>query len=183
MRNPTAAAAAQGPHLHTVYPHGSTDTLPFVTMGSGSLAAMSVFEADYAEGLDEEAAKQLVARAIKAGIFNDLGSGSNVDLCVITKDGTQYLRNWEKPNERTYRRQQGYPFPPGSTPLYHFKTPNATITSLPLNQARARQPAAMRRGGLSVCCELSAARRRWQVVDIVAGAPDAPVAMEVEASA
>ena len=25
--------------------------------------------------------------AIKAGIFNDLGSGSNVDLCVITKEG------------------------------------------------------------------------------------------------
>ena len=35
--------------MHTVYPHGSTDTLPFVTMGSGSLAAMSVFEADYKE--------------------------------------------------------------------------------------------------------------------------------------
>ena len=35
---------ATGPHLYTVYPHGSTDKLPYVTMGSGSLAAMSVFE-------------------------------------------------------------------------------------------------------------------------------------------
>jgi len=26
-----------------------------------------------------------VADAIRAGIFNDLGSGSNVDVCVITK--------------------------------------------------------------------------------------------------
>jgi len=34
-----------------VYPHGSTDTLPFATMGSGSLAAMSVFESKYKEGL------------------------------------------------------------------------------------------------------------------------------------
>jgi 20S proteasome subunit beta 2 len=34
-----------------VYPHGSTDTLPFATMGSGSLAAMSVFESQYREGL------------------------------------------------------------------------------------------------------------------------------------
>ena len=33
-----------GPHLHTIYPHGSTNELPYVTMGSGSLAAMSVFE-------------------------------------------------------------------------------------------------------------------------------------------
>lgn len=33
-----------GPHLFTVAPHGSTDKLPYVTMGSGSLAAMAVFE-------------------------------------------------------------------------------------------------------------------------------------------
>lgn len=33
-----------GPQLFTVHPHGSTDKLPYVTMGSGSLAAMSVFE-------------------------------------------------------------------------------------------------------------------------------------------
>ncbi|KAJ0077424.1 hypothetical protein Patl1_35848 [Pistacia atlantica] len=40
-----------GPHLHTIYPHGSTDTLPFATMGSGSLAAMAMFESKYKEGL------------------------------------------------------------------------------------------------------------------------------------
>lgn len=34
----------KGPHLHCIYPHGSTDKLPYCTMGSGSLAAMSVFE-------------------------------------------------------------------------------------------------------------------------------------------
>merc|ERR1712035_214056 len=26
-----------GPHLYSIYPHGSTDKLPYVTMGSGSL--------------------------------------------------------------------------------------------------------------------------------------------------
>jgi hypothetical protein len=36
-----------GPHLYTIYPHGSTDQLPYVTMGSGSLAAMAIFEAGY----------------------------------------------------------------------------------------------------------------------------------------
>lgn len=35
---------ATGPQLFTIAPHGSTDKLPYVTMGSGSLAAMSVFE-------------------------------------------------------------------------------------------------------------------------------------------
>lgn len=34
-----------------VYPHGSKDTHPFATMGSGSLAAMSVFESRYKENL------------------------------------------------------------------------------------------------------------------------------------
>ena len=37
----------------------------------------------------------LVAKAIRAGIFNDLGSGSNVDVCIIRKDGVDYRRNME----------------------------------------------------------------------------------------
>jgi len=35
---------------------------------------------------------QLVTDAISAGVFNDLGSGSNVDLCVITADKVDYIR-------------------------------------------------------------------------------------------
>lgn len=33
--------------------------------------------------------------AIAAGIFNDLGSGSNVDICVIKKDCVDYCRPYE----------------------------------------------------------------------------------------
>ena len=33
--------------------------------------------------MEEEDAKQLVREAIRAGIFNDMGSGSYVDLVVI----------------------------------------------------------------------------------------------------
>jgi 20S proteasome subunit beta 2 len=122
-----------GAHLHTVYPHGSTDTLPFVTMGSGSLAAMAVFEADYREELGREEACALVARAIKAGIFNDLGSGSNVDLCVITADGKEYLRNWETPNARTYTRDKGFTFPRGTTQLSHRVAPIAAAATPAVN--------------------------------------------------
>ena len=42
----------------------------------------------------------LVARAIRSGIFNDLGSGSNVDVALITKSGTEMLRNYETPVSR-----------------------------------------------------------------------------------
>nr|GEX26064.1 proteasome subunit beta type-7-B-like [Tanacetum cinerariifolium] len=72
-----------GPHLDTIYPHGSTDTLPYATMGSGSLAAMAIFESEYREGLTVKEGINLVTKAICSGIFNDLGSGSNVDVCVI----------------------------------------------------------------------------------------------------
>jgi len=78
-----------GAHLYQIYPHGSTDKLPFITMGSGSLAAMSVFENGYKEDLTEDEAVKLVDAAIQAGIKNDLGSGSNVDINIIRKDSKE----------------------------------------------------------------------------------------------
>lgn len=95
----------RGPQLFSIYPHGSSDSLPYATMGSGSLAAMAVLESEYHEGLEEDAAKDLVSRAIRAGIFNDLGSGSNVDLCVITKDEARWLRNYHINNSRSREQE------------------------------------------------------------------------------
>nr|CDI56004.1 probable 20S proteasome beta2 subunit [Melanopsichium pennsylvanicum 4] len=103
-----------GPHLFTVAPHGSTDKLPYVTMGSGSLAAMAVFESGWTKDMEKDDAVQLVAAAISSGIFNDLGSGSNVDVCIIQKGNTEYLRNYQTPNERV-RKEQRYQFPKGTT--------------------------------------------------------------------
>jgi len=105
---------ATGAHLFTVAPHGSTDKLPYVTMGSGSLAAMAVFESQWQKDLDRESAVNLVSAAISAGIFNDLGSGSNVDVCVITAEKTEMLRNYVRPNERGLKERQ-YKFRPGTT--------------------------------------------------------------------
>lgn len=105
-----------GPHLYQIYPHGSTDMLPFTTMGSGSLCAMSILESEYRSDLTHEEGIALVSKAIRAGIFNDLGSGGNVDVCVITKDGGKILRNHEKPNERKFKAQyKGFKI--GTTPV------------------------------------------------------------------
>jgi len=105
-----------GPHIYCVYPHGSADNIPYATMGSGSLAAMAVFEERYKDDMTLDEAKLLVRDAIRAGIFNDLGSGGNVDLTVITKgQPTEILRNYETPNERPFRRT--YDFAPGATPV------------------------------------------------------------------
>jgi 20S proteasome subunit beta 2 len=55
-----------------------------------------------------------VTAAISAGIFNDLGSGSNVDACVITAAGTETLRNFVTPNERVAKENK-YGFRRGTT--------------------------------------------------------------------
>lgn len=105
-----------GSHLYTIAPHGSIDSLPFVTMGSGSLAAMAVFESRFKANMTEEEGKKLVRDAIAAGIFNDLGSGSTVNLCVITKDKVNMLRPYDVANEKGVR-QGNYKYPPGTTAL------------------------------------------------------------------
>jgi 20S proteasome subunit beta 2 len=103
-----------GAHLYSIYPHGSTDKLPYATMGSGSLAAMAVFEAGWKPELEKAEAMELVHQAILAGIFNDLGSGSNVDLTVITKAKVEIHRNYDVANPRLYKRAKPYEFPRGT---------------------------------------------------------------------
>jgi hypothetical protein len=57
----------------------------------------------------------LVADAIRAGIFNDLGSGSNVDLTAILRDGTvNVMRNYDKPNPKP-AMQLDYTYKRGTT--------------------------------------------------------------------
>ncbi|EDQ98242.1 20S proteasome subunit [Laccaria bicolor S238N-H82] len=105
---------ATGAHLFTIHPHGSTDKLPYVTMGSGSLAAMAVFESGWKPNMEREDALNLVKLAIAAGIFNDLGSGSNIDACIITANNTEMLRNVEMPNVRV-QKERDYKFRRGTT--------------------------------------------------------------------
>jgi len=116
-----------GPHVYQIYPHGSTSKLPYTTMGSGSLASMSVFEQGYQDNMSEDEAVELVKRAILAGVFNDLGSGSNCDTCVIRTDGTvSYNRghvtpNSVKPLRDSIRHSSKLTIDPGTTPVLSTK--------------------------------------------------------------
>lgn len=127
---------AQGPHVYQIYPHGSTGKLPYTTMGSGSLAAMSVFEQGWRDGMTEQQAKELVQRAICAGIFNDLGSGSNCDTCVIRMDGTvEYNRGAVTPNSvvdlrNSIRHSTALTHPIGTTAVLETTTVHFTQTSV-----------------------------------------------------
>jgi len=127
-----------GPSLYTVYPHGSTDSLPYVTMGSGSLAAMAVFESEYKSKMTLEEAKALVHGAIMAGINNDLGSGGSVDMMVINKDGNTPLRNYDQPNLRKFKKE--YTFPRGTaTVLSQTFTPLSSLVTIETVEGSAMQ--------------------------------------------
>ncbi|AJT72078.1 Pup1p [Saccharomyces cerevisiae YJM195] len=104
-----------GSHLFSIHAHGSTDVGYYLSLGSGSLAAMAVLESHWKQDLTKEEAIKLASDAIQAGIWNDLGSGSNVDVCVmeIGKDA-EYLRNYLTPNVRE-EKQKSYKFPRGTT--------------------------------------------------------------------
>ncbi|ELQ75800.1 20S proteasome, regulatory subunit beta type PSMB7/PSMB10/PUP1 [Trachipleistophora hominis] len=83
-------------HLYSIAPDGTVNPGFYLSMGSGSLAAVSVLEARYRAGMSMHEIKELGACAVKAGIMNDLYSGSNVDCVVIDGTGTNVVRNFLK---------------------------------------------------------------------------------------
>lgn len=76
--------------------------------------------------MQEEEGKELVADAIRAGVFNDLGSGSNVDICVIRKTeirgpvfdsrSVEYIRPYDVANEKG-KREGSYRYKRGTTAI------------------------------------------------------------------
>lgn len=91
--------------------------LPFTTMGSGSLAAMGVLETKYKDNLNEQEAIDLVKDAIEAGIFHDLGSGSNVDIYVVKRTGCTKKEDYRVHNKKVFSQSDAYKFPNGTAPV------------------------------------------------------------------
>ncbi|XP_062140500.1 proteasome subunit beta type-7 [Drosophila sulfurigaster albostrigata] len=116
-----------GPHINCIYPCGSIDKIPYAAMGSGTLAAMAVLENGWNASIDLEEGKQLVRKAISAGVFNDLGSGSNIDLCVITAKGAIPLRTETIASERGELLGQ-YSFLPNTTLVKSVSIQDIEIT-------------------------------------------------------
>ncbi len=124
----------EGPFLATVAPHGSTDRLPFVTMGSGSIAAMAVLESAYKDGLTKDEAVALVRNAITAGILNDPYSGSQVDICVITPTSNNTTYGEFVASSRVHPKQP-IAFPRGTAPVTREEvTRLVTVADVPLTE-------------------------------------------------
>ncbi|GFH59003.1 hypothetical protein CTEN210_15479 [Chaetoceros tenuissimus] len=99
-------AFTKQPVLAAVHPHGSIDVVPFTALGSGGLAATGVLEATYTTDMTMEAGIQLVKDAVLAGIKNDLGSGSQVDMVIITADSVEYKRAVVTEEELVFSEQE-----------------------------------------------------------------------------
>ncbi|KAK2721299.1 proteasome subunit beta type-7-like [Artemia franciscana] len=109
-----------GPQLYSVSAHGNSDKTPFLAMGSGSISAMSILESRWKPDLTAEEGMKLVRDAIASGIFNDLGSGSNVDLWVITKEGEKYHQPYDEANKKGTRENK-YLYKAGTTAVLKSK--------------------------------------------------------------
>lgn len=91
-----------GPKLYQIDDSKSPNRLAYGALGSGCTDALAVLESCVSHLVDDNVpymlnikcseAIDIIRQAVRAGIMNDLGSGSHVDLCVITQEGTRQWR-------------------------------------------------------------------------------------------
>ncbi|CAL9691011.1 unnamed protein product [Knipowitschia caucasica] len=112
-----------GPQLYSVYPHGSSYRLPYVTMGSGAAAAAAVLEDRFKPYMELQDALQVLQDAVLAGILCDLVSGGSVDVCVITETGADLRRGVERAAVRG-NRTGDYRYKRGTTVVLTKSTTN-----------------------------------------------------------
>uniref|UniRef100_A0AC34R2P5 RNA methyltransferase n=1 Tax=Panagrolaimus sp. JU765 TaxID=591449 RepID=A0AC34R2P5_9BILA len=111
-----------GAYVYDCSAEGTTMAKPYDADGSGSYAAISVLERGFKFGMTEEEAKDLVQRALHAGMHGDNASGNSLNLVVITKEGAKF----EGPIvpdfcQRPENIELEYKFKPGATTVLKQK--------------------------------------------------------------
>lgn len=98
-------------------PHGNSMHVPYTSMGSGSLAALSILETRYKDNMSESEAIELAADAIQAGIFYDLGSGSNINVFAVGRNKCDKLYNYRVFNKKEFNDPTLFDFKLGTTQI------------------------------------------------------------------
>lgn len=78
-----AGVDEEGSHIYTADMSGAIIGEDFASSGSGSPIAYGVLESVYRSDLTNEEAKEVAAKAVKAAMERDPGSGNGVDVLVI----------------------------------------------------------------------------------------------------
>lgn len=78
-----------GPSLYVLDLLGSVIPDKYASVGSGTEISIGVLEDEYKDNMSLDEAKDLMKRAIKAALARDAASGGDVDLLIISKEGTK----------------------------------------------------------------------------------------------
>jgi proteasome beta subunit len=77
----------EGHHVYSIDPAGGVMGDDYTVTGSGMQLAYGTLEQEFEEGLSNDEASTIAARAIKSAVERDTGSGNGVFLADITTDG------------------------------------------------------------------------------------------------
>ena len=80
-----AGVDEEGAHIYTADMSGAIIEEEFASSGSGSPIAYGVLESVYRADLTNDEAKEVAAKAVRAAMERDPGSGNGVDTLVIPK--------------------------------------------------------------------------------------------------
>lgn len=100
-----------GAHLYGVWADGSYHEFKYLAEGSGVIGAKPIMEDQWRIDLTREEGIRLARDCILGGIYNDMGSGSRVNVCVIDKNGKEEIRNADITNQRLFSNPDFKGFP------------------------------------------------------------------------
>ena len=81
----------RGNHVYVLDPSGSLSEEDYMAIGSGTLLAMAILEANWKEGLTQEEAKDMAIKALKTAIGRDIATGNGIDGIIFTeKDAEEF---------------------------------------------------------------------------------------------
>lgn len=87
---------AEGGQIYNLDLFGSISTEKFISTGSGSPVAYGYLESEYKEGMSVNDAYKVAMQAIAAAIRRNAGTGDNINVVIIDKDGYRELPKEQK---------------------------------------------------------------------------------------
>ncbi len=78
---------SEGPHVMVLDPLGSMIEDDYAVVGTGAEIAVGVIENIYRKDMTASEIYEVAAKAIRASIARDAGSGNGIDILLYTKDG------------------------------------------------------------------------------------------------
>jgi len=82
--------------LYRLDPLGSLVEDKYASTGSGSPIAYGVLESEYKPDISVEEGKELVIKALISAMKRDIGSGNDIDVIIVTKEGAYEMSKEEK---------------------------------------------------------------------------------------